>query len=245
MKSPSRTSGKGKSLLEQGSGRTPAGVWVIVGMASLFAATGLALGILIASKTIAEKNDRNAGDFERAVSTGRAKAVEHMTPVIEETTRGQPVAANRVEQDAMRQEVLNRIDLLKSLSQTDKDKLYAQVERAKGFRKIAIIAFAKSGTTPDAGQIATLARKLKEPEMQKLIGDPTVLLFMVGFADQQGLEAKNLEISKSRAESVVKALRERTDIANVMHPVGMGGQNLFDQINLQKNRLVEVWAVQP
>jgi hypothetical protein len=40
-------------------------------------------------------------------------------------------------------------------------------------------------------------------------------------------------------------LKEKTDIANVMHSVGMGGQNLFDQSNLEKNRLVEVWAVQP
>jgi outer membrane protein OmpA-like peptidoglycan-associated protein len=67
----------------------------------------------------------------------------------------------------------------------------------------------------------------------------------VGFADKQGDESKNLEVSRTRAESVAKALKERTDIANVMHSVGMGGQNLFDQSNLEKNRLVEVWAVQP
>ena len=68
---------------------------------------------------------------------------------------------------------------------------------------------------------------------------------MVGYADKQGEEAKNLEISRSRAESVVKALKEKTDLVNVMHAVGMGGQDLFDQSNLEKNRLVEVWAVQP
>jgi outer membrane protein OmpA-like peptidoglycan-associated protein len=86
---------------------------------------------------------------------------------------------------------------------------------------------------------------LKETDMQKLVADPTVLLVMVGFADKQGDESKNLEVSRTRAESVVKALKERTDVANVMHSVGMGGQNLFDQSNLEKNRLVEVWAVQP
>jgi hypothetical protein len=32
---------------------------------------------------------------------------------------------------------------------------------------------------------------------------------------------------------------------NIMHAVGMGGQDLFDQSSLEKNRLVEVWAVQP
>jgi hypothetical protein len=30
-----------------------------------------------------------------------------------------------------------------------------------------------------------------------------------------------------------------------MHAVGMGSQDLFDRSNLEKNRLVEVWAVQP
>ncbi len=68
---------------------------------------------------------------------------------------------------------------------------------------------------------------------------------MVGYADKQGEEAKNLEISRSRAENVVKALREKTDLVNIMHAVGMGSQDLFDQSNLEKNRLVEVWAVQP
>jgi hypothetical protein len=30
-----------------------------------------------------------------------------------------------------------------------------------------------------------------------------------------------------------------------MHSVGMGGQELFDKENREKNRVVEVWAVQP
>jgi outer membrane protein OmpA-like peptidoglycan-associated protein len=67
---------------------------------------------------------------------------------------------------------------------------------------------------------------------------------MVGYADKQGEEAKNVEVSRSRAENVVKALREKTDLPNIMHAVGMGGQDIFDQSNLDKNRLVEVWAVQ-
>jgi outer membrane protein OmpA-like peptidoglycan-associated protein len=68
---------------------------------------------------------------------------------------------------------------------------------------------------------------------------------MVGYADKQGEEAKNVEISRSRAENMIKALREKTDLVNIMHAVGMGGQDIFDPSNLDKNRLVEVWAVQP
>ena len=62
---------------------------------------------------------------------------------------------------------------------------------------------------------------------------------------KQGEESKNLEVSRARAESVLKALKERMDVVNVMHTVGMRGKNLFDQANSEKNRMVEVWAVQP
>jgi outer membrane protein OmpA-like peptidoglycan-associated protein len=231
--------------------KTPAGVWVIIGMTLLISAAGLGTGVFIAFKTIAEKDSRanttaeTGVDRRAAGSAGTATGVLHATRVIEDAGSAPAVIADSVEQDAMRQEVLNRIDLTRSLSQGDKDKLYAQVERAKGFQKIAVIPFAKNETAPSAAQVEALVKHFKEPEMQKLVGDPTVLFMMVGFADQQGEESRNLEVSRARAESVVRALKERTDVANVMHSVGMGGQNLFDQTNPDKNRLVEVWAVQP
>jgi outer membrane protein OmpA-like peptidoglycan-associated protein len=229
--------------------KTPAGVWVIIGMVSLFAVAGLGAGIFIAFKAIAQKNSRSnpaeTADLGRMAATpATTGAVEHAT-AIGENDGGAPSVADRAEEDAMRQEVLNRIDLVKFLSQGDKDKLYAQVERARAFKKIAIISFSKNGIAPSSAQIEALVRHFKEPEMQKLISDPTVLLVMVGFADKQGEEPKNLQVSRERAESVVKALREKVDVLNVMHSVGMGGQNLFDQTNPEKNRLVEVWAVQP
>jgi outer membrane protein OmpA-like peptidoglycan-associated protein len=68
---------------------------------------------------------------------------------------------------------------------------------------------------------------------------------IVGYADKKGDQTKNLDISRSRAESVVKALKEKMDLVNVMHPVAMGGQDLFDPADIEKNRVVEVWAVQP
>jgi outer membrane protein OmpA-like peptidoglycan-associated protein len=228
--------------------KTPAGVWVIIGMAFLIAAAGLGTGVFIAFKSIADKDNRTnaiaeAGDA--VAPAGTTTGALRGTPVIENAGSRPAPVADSVEQDAIRQEVLNRIDLMKSLSQGDKDKLYAQVERARGFQKIAVIPFAKNETTPSPAEVEALMKRLKEAEMQRLAGDPTVLFMMVGFADQQGEESKNLEVSRARAESVVRVLKERTDLANVMHSVGMGGQNLFDQTNLEKNRLVEVWAVQP
>jgi hypothetical protein len=43
----------------------------------------------------------------------------------------------------------------------------------------------------------------------------------------------------------VKALKEKMDMANVVHAVAMGGQDLFDQTNAKKNCVVEVWAAEP
>jgi outer membrane protein OmpA-like peptidoglycan-associated protein len=220
-------------------------------MALLFAAAGLATGIFIALKSIAGRNGvtntttTSSLDRRAEAPSGTTIGIENATSANGDENNAPPIVADLVEQDAMRQEVLNRIDLMKPLSQGDKDKLYAQVEQGKGFRKIAVIPFSKSGTTPSPAQIEALVKHFKEPEMQKLIADPTVLLVMVGFADKQREESKNLEVSRARAESVLKALKQKMDVVNVMHSVGMGGQNLFDQTNPEKNRLVEVWAVQP
>ena len=134
---------------------------------------------------------------------------------------------------------------MKALTDAEKDKLYAQVERASGFKKVAIIPFTQNKTTVGAAQVEGLVKDLKEPAMQKLLADPTVALIVVGYADKKGDETKNLDISRSRAESVVQALKEKMDLVNLTHAVGMGGQDLFNSSELEKNRVVEVWAVQP
>jgi outer membrane protein OmpA-like peptidoglycan-associated protein len=237
------------------AGKTRAGVWVIVGMALFFVIGGLGVGAFIAWKAIIGKTGSPAADeadgekakvAPRVPAASRADAgLEHAKPSVEMSGPPPAVASDRVEQDQVREDVLKRIDLMRGLSDTDKDKLYVQVERARGFTKIGTIRFTQSGTTPEAAQTAGLVTNLNELGLRKLLADPTVILIMVGYADKQGEEAKNIEISRSRAENVVKALREKTDLTNIMHAVGMGGQDIFDQSNLDKNRLVEVWAVQP
>jgi hypothetical protein len=64
-------------------------------------------------------------------------------------------------------------------------------------------------------------------------------------ADLKGNESKNLEISRLRAESLVKLLQSRTKISNLMRAVGLGGSDLFDKTNPDKNRAIEIWVVRP
>ncbi|HZC35048.1 MAG TPA: OmpA family protein [Chthoniobacterales bacterium] len=223
--------------------KTPAGVWVIVGLGILFALGALGIGAFIAVKSLKEKN-------ENALSPSAPEKASPVANASQGTAQPSPspwaaVRPDTREQDETRKEVLTRIDVMKNLSQKEKDELYAQVERARSFSKIAVIPFDTAKVNPTNSQVGDLVKRLQETENRKLLDDPTVVLFFVGYADKQGDEATNQEISRTRAESVEKALTKSTKINNITHSVGMGGQDLFDKANLVKNRLVEVWAVQP
>ena len=237
--------------------RTPTGVWVIVGLAVFFVIGGLGISAFVVWKAIGHQitepvaHESAVEKVHPVLSSSGSPAgevgVEHPSPnpVIDDSGAAPPIVNDRAEEDRMRQEVLKRIDLMRVLTDGEKDKLYVQVERARGFTKIAILPFTQNRSIAGAAQVDALAKSLSRQDLRKLLADPTVALIVVGYADKNGDEAKNLDISRSRAESVVKALREKTELVNVMHAVGMGGQELFDQFNLEKNRVVEVWAVQP
>jgi outer membrane protein OmpA-like peptidoglycan-associated protein len=250
---------KGINPMPQGASasKTPFGVWVIVGMAVLFVIAGLGITAFVVwkamgvQKTIPESTGVAIKEVNPVSSAPGSPDGEvgvekpSPNPVVEDAGPAPPVVNDRAEEDRTRQEVLKRIDLMRVLTDAEKDKLYAQVERARGFTKIAIIPFPQNRTTAGASQVEGLIKNLKGPDMQKLLADPTVVLLMVGYADKKGDETKNLEISRSRAESVLQVLKDKLDLVNLMHAVGMGGQDLFDPSDLEKNRVVEVWAVQP
>jgi outer membrane protein OmpA-like peptidoglycan-associated protein len=237
--------------------KTPTGVWVIVGLAVFFVIAGLGITAFIVWKAMRVENTvpaLNALPVKEAnpvtsapVPSNGEVGVEHPhpNPTVDVAGSTPPVVRDRAEEDRTRQEVLKRIDLMKVLTDAEKDKLYAQVERARAFTKIAIIPFSQNRTTAGASQLDGLIKSLKGPDLQRLLADPTVVLVMIGYADKQGDETKNLDISRSRAESVVQVVREKLDLVNLMHPVALGGQDLFDRSDLEKNRVVEVWAVQP
>jgi hypothetical protein len=242
-----------------GASKTPAGVWMIVAIAVFFVVGGLGISAFVVWKTIIGVKGAVSAEIDSASEKAKPVpriadsadgevGVEHPNPIptVDGTAVAPQVVVDRAEQKRMRREVLKRIDLMRVLTETDKDKLYAQVERARGFTRIATIPFVQNRAIPGAAQVDGLIKSLNGPDLRRLLADPTVILIMVGYADKQGDEEKNIEVSRGRAENVVKAVKEKTDLENVMHAVGMGGQDLlFDQSDLQKNRVVEVWAAQP
>jgi outer membrane protein OmpA-like peptidoglycan-associated protein len=155
------------------------------------------------------------------------------------------VKYDAAEEAEVRKEVLARVDLLKELSQKERDYMYAQVERARGFTKLAIIPFPSGKARPQQFQIDHLLTYLQKPEYQKLYEDPTVVFVVAGYADKQGNESQNLEISKQRAQAVTKILENQAKIANTIRAVGLGGSEFFGHGTPDKNRVVEIWLAAP
>jgi outer membrane protein OmpA-like peptidoglycan-associated protein len=172
------------------------------------------------------------------------------SPSPEETTdqAAEPlpsVTKNPEEEQRVRKEVLTRIDLLKELTPKEKDYLYAQVERARGFTKLATIPFVRGRTKQEQYQIDHMLSYLEKPEFKKLFEDPTVVLVVAAYADKQGSDEQNLQISKERATSLMKILQNQGHVTNTVRAVGMGGLDFFDKNDVEKNRIAEIWLAAP
>lgn len=149
------------------------------------------------------------------------------------------------ENKQVKRDVLARIDVMPNVSQQNKDKLYNSVERAQRMGKVLTIPFTSGRTSLGAADLEALKTQLQSPEMMKLRDVPTAVFVVLGYADPKGNEKKNLEFSQARADAVLTAMRDKCGVVNVMHAVAMGGSTLLDAQNLEKNRIVEVWAVLP
>ena len=152
---------------------------------------------------------------------------------------------NDADNRLIKAEVLKRIDVMPNLKDDEKDKLYVQVERARGMGKVITIPFASGARALQAQDLAAITKAIHLPQIDKFSQDPTVVFVVLGYADKKGDPKMNLEISTKRADSVVKILKERAGIMNVVHAVGMGGSEIFDSAHREKNRVVEVWAILP
>jgi outer membrane protein OmpA-like peptidoglycan-associated protein len=119
------------------------------------------------------------------------------------------------------------------------------VERARQMGRLLSIPFGSGRMNMSSADIGKLRKVLKEPQVRQLLEDPTAVFVVLGFADTKGDAKKNITLSERRAKNVLKVLRDKCDVINVMHSVGMGGSTLFDPSGAEKNRVVEVWVVLP
>ena len=152
---------------------------------------------------------------------------------------------NRAENKSVKLEVLTRIDLMPTISQTNKDKLYTSVERARKMGKVVTVPFGSGGSAISPSDVDLIRASLTSQEVTKLRDDPTAVFVILGYADSKGDDKKNIAISQARADSVLNVMKTKCGIQNVMHAVAMGSSKLQDAQHLEKNRIVEVWAVLP
>ena len=152
---------------------------------------------------------------------------------------------SRPENKSVKAEVLTRIDLMPNIPQSSKDKLYRSVESARSMAKILTIPFSSGATSPSASDVEILKATLESGEVMKLRDEPTSVFVILGYADSKGDDKKNIAISQARADSVNMVMKTKCNVANITHPVAMGSSKLLDVQNLEKNRIVEVWAVRP
>src|SRR5262249_26028603 len=131
------------------------------------------------------------------------------------------------------------------IPQTQKDKLYNTVQRAKRMGRVLTVPFTPEATRIPMNQIPALKVLLDDPQLMKLRDDPTIVFLVLGFADVPGRDERSLSISQSRADSVAQAMRDKCGVVNVTHPVALGNSTLDDAENLGKFRGVEVWVVVP
>ena len=157
----------------------------------------------------------------------------------------QPAPLSKTAVEAARQDVLKRINAMPKLSADEKQRLTEKMETARSMERLFVVRFATGQTSVSKTAVDALVQKFKSKEVQNKISDPTVVFVVAGYADTAGDPKKNLQLSEQRAESVSKFLKERTNLLNVVHSVGMGSTDLLDSKRTDPNRAVEIWAVAP
>ena len=227
--------------------------WVIF-FALLAAGAIVALPFIRARMAKSSAEDVSAEHRQAAGTPAAGGTAPH--PVAPENSASEasapPIAPAKIELNPERQEtravrddVLQRIDLIPNITPVNKDKLYISVQRARSMGLVLTVPFASGRTAISAAEIPALKTALEAPAVMKLRDDPTAVFVVLGYADAKGDEKKNLHISQERADSVVAAMRDKCAVGNVSHAVAMGGSKLHDSGSPEKNRIVEIWAVLP
>jgi outer membrane protein OmpA-like peptidoglycan-associated protein len=147
--------------------------------------------------------------------------------------------------DDVKKEIIKRIEIQPTATQAQKDRAYAIIDKAKGMGRIVLIKFDSANSNLRPQDVADVLAQVADPKVQKRLEDPTLVLVILGYADLQGNDQNNIELSRRRAQTVLDILRDKSGVANLMYPIPMGGSDLFDKREFSKNRVVEVWAVRP
>jgi outer membrane protein OmpA-like peptidoglycan-associated protein len=156
-----------------------------------------------------------------------------------------PATLTKTQVDATREDVLKRINAMPKFSAEEKKRLGEKMQTARSMERLLVTRFDTGQTVLSRAAADDFMKRFKSPEIQDKVSDPTVVFVVAGYADAAGDPKTNLQISQQRADNVTKVLKEKTNLLNVIHSVGMGSTDLLDGKRPDQNRAVEIWAVAP
>ena len=176
-------------------------------------------------------------------ATPRAATPRVAPPRVPATVPGSVIADGRAVDAATRTAIIQRIELAPDIPADKKERVREFVRRAKDMRSVLTIPFGSGQSQLASADLAKLRELLRATDFASYREDPTCAFIVLGFADSRGADEFNLRLSTERARTVLDLLRREGALQNVMHPVGMGKTTLLDEHQLEKNRIVEVWAI--
>jgi outer membrane protein OmpA-like peptidoglycan-associated protein len=147
--------------------------------------------------------------------------------------------------NAVREEARKRILRIPKIPDGTRDWLLQALEHAHGVGRLFEVTFEPSSFKLTAEDMSYLRSEVETDQIKKLLNEQALGLFVLGFADKQGADERNLALSKERAEVVASVLRSQCGVRNVIQTVPMGGTNIHDLHDYARNRVVEVWATLP
>jgi outer membrane protein OmpA-like peptidoglycan-associated protein len=250
----------GKPLSEV---KAPAGRWIIyavggLAVVALIGGAAVTLPKMLAKKRVTKEATTPAPSSTPSTSTTTTTTEPPRTtdtpPPANPDKKGDAeppatvVAAPKIDLNVdpqVKAEVLKRIDLMPTLSPTEKDKLYNSVERARKMGLVITVPFGKGKTALSPGDALALKDALEKPDIATLRNDPLAVLVILGYADPKGDAKANLQFSKDRADAVASVIKKDFGDRNLVRSVAMGGSTLLDAQSMEKNRIAEVWVVLP
>jgi outer membrane protein OmpA-like peptidoglycan-associated protein len=156
-----------------------------------------------------------------------------------------PATLTKSQVDATREDVLKRINAMPKFTAEEKKRLGEKMQTARSMERLLVARFDTGQTALSRTAADDLMKRFKSPAIEDKVSDPTVVFVVAGYADAAGDPKTNLQISQQRADNVTKVLKEKTNLLNVIHSVGMGSTDLLDGKRPDQNRAVEIWAVAP
>ena len=89
-----------------------------------------------------------------------------------------------------------------NLTKPNHDRLYTAVEKAHGLGRLFSVSFVTSNTRPTPQDVVFMKSQLEQSSSQTVVDDPTLVLVILGYADKQGDDKRNVDISTNRAHEV-------------------------------------------